>query len=168
MTDPDTPLVVLSVSPVRRVLAALSMGIFGAFLIWIALGLPDPDPLTRALLATAGLAMLWQGYRQYRVMGRSLILTRRRLTDSSGRILADLDQIASVDRGVFALKPTSGFVLHLKEPGPRAWAPGLWWRIGRRIGVGGATNGRAARDMADVIAILLVDPDAGREDAPGD
>ena len=73
-----------------------------------------------------------------------------------------MGNIASVDRGAFAFKPSNGFTVRLKSPAPRAWLPGLWWRLGRRVGVGGATPGKAARDMADVITILLKDPDVAR------
>ena len=45
--------------------------------------------------------------------------------------------------------------------GPAAWQPGLWWRLGNRIGVGGMTPGSQAKAMAEIIAIKLAQRDGG-------
>lgn len=84
-----------------------------------------------------------------------------RLTDDTGAELCRLDEIDQVDRGFVFLKPSTGFLLTLKGPKPFAWAPGLWWRIGRRIGVGGATSRAAGRAMADAISLELARRSAG-------
>ena len=42
-----------------------------------------------------------------------------------------------------------------------AWAPGMWWRVGRRVGVGGLTGGAESRAVADALAAMLVER-AGR------
>ena len=77
------------------------------------------------------------------------------LRDGNGRLLCRMDQIAGVDRGAFAFKPSNGFLVKLKEPMPRVWQPGLWWRLGRRIGVGGVTPAGQGKFMADMIALKL-------------
>ena len=56
-----------------------------------------------------------------------------------------------MDRGAFAFKPSNGFMLKLSRKGPFAWEPGIWWRIGRRVGVGGVTPGTPAKVMAEMI-----------------
>jgi hypothetical protein len=77
------------------------------------------------------------------------------LTDSEGTVLARVEDIVAVNRGAFAIKPSNGFTLTLKNPAPRAWQPGLWWRLGRRVAVGGVTPGSQARPMADIIAVMV-------------
>ena len=75
--------------------------------------------------------------------------------DSDGTVIARLDNIEKVDRSAFAMKPSNGFLIILKEPGPRVWRPGLWWRLGRRVAVGGVTNGAHTRPMADMMKLKL-------------
>jgi hypothetical protein len=86
---------------------------------------------------------------------RKLFLTEEALTDSEGTMIARVEDIVAVNRGAFAMKPSNGFTLTLKNPAPRAWQPGLWWRLGRRVAVGGVTPGSQARPMADIIAIII-------------
>jgi hypothetical protein len=57
--------------------------------------------------------------------------------------------MVSVARGALAFKPSNGFPVTLRARGPFVWEPGLWWRIGRRVGVGGVTPGTPARFMAE-------------------
>ena len=61
----------------------------------------------------------------------------------------------SVDRGLFAFKPSNGFVVVLSQGGWRGWAPGLWWRLGRRLGVGGVTSAAQAKAMAEILSIEI-------------
>ncbi|WP_112322243.1 hypothetical protein [Oceanibium sediminis] len=166
MTDPEEePIAVLSVSAPRRVFSALVQGGLGVLLISLGLSLPEPSLAATGALLIFGLGALYLTYRMYRATARDIILTRQELRDSTGELIAPLEQIASVDKGFFAFKPSNGFLLRLAEPAPRAWVPGVWWRMGTRVGIGGATNGKAARDMADIITILKADPDAGRPPA---
>ena len=79
------------------------------------------------------------------------------MRDSSGTVLARIDEIRSVVRGTFALKPSNGFTLVLNSKKPRAWMPGLWWRLGRRVGVGGVTNAGQAKFMAERISMMIKD-----------
>jgi hypothetical protein len=60
-----------------------------------------------------------------------------------------------VERGAFALKPSNGFTLVMKHKSPRAWAPGIWWRTGYRVGVGGVTAAGQSRFMAEQIALMI-------------
>jgi len=84
-----------------------------------------------------------------------LELTEDELRDSRGRLLARIADIKGIERGTFAFKPSSGFLLRLNAPADRAWAPGLWWRFGRSVGVGGVTGSREGKYMAETIAALL-------------
>jgi len=100
--------------------------------------------------------------RLWRATDRRIVLTRGGLFDSDGRCIARLADIAEVDRGVFAFKPSGGFVLRLTHAPGRDWAPGLWWRLGHRLGVGGVTGNMQGRAMAEMIALVLADRDGTR------
>ncbi|MEM1352822.1 MAG: hypothetical protein AAGF27_10780 [Pseudomonadota bacterium] len=88
---------------------------------------------------------------------RTLELTRSTLRDDTGTVLADVGDIRSIDRGAFAFKPSNGFVLRLHRAYGRDWRPGLWWRLPRRVGVGGMTPMRETKYMAEVIALLIAE-----------
>jgi len=84
-----------------------------------------------------------------------LVLSETELKDTAGNVLALLSDIEGVDRGMLAFKPSNGFVLRLKTSQPRAWAPGLWWRVFKRVGVGGVTPSGPTKFMAEQIALRV-------------
>ena len=90
-----------------------------------------------------------------RVTELTIELTETDLQDSSGMVLAQIDDVRSVQRGTFAFKPSNGFTPVLKIKKPRAWLLGLWWRIGRRVGVGGVTSAGQAKFMAERINMMI-------------
>lgn len=161
MADLSMPIATLRISPARRVFSAGVQAALGLVLIGTAAQLPEPHPLGLLTLIGIGVLCLAGSAGMYKATGRDVILTREGVFDSTGRTIARMEQIASVDRGFFAFKPSNGFMIKLTTPGTRAWVPGVWWRFGTRVGIGGATNGKAARDMADVIMLLKADPKAG-------
>jgi hypothetical protein len=129
-------------------------------LVWIAVTAP-PAPGWIAFLIGMAAAALWLAHRARVATRTGLVLTRAGLAEETGRMLAPIDAIERVDRGALAFKPSGGFVVHLDAPGPAGWAPGLWWRIGRRLGVGGTTHPMEGRAMADLLTALLARRDAG-------
>lgn len=139
---------------VLLVLAVAAASGWGAFF-----PLPGEAAGRPFLLLPAALA-IWFALRLVRARGTGLELTAVELRDTSGRVLAPVADILAVDRGAFAFKPSGGFVLRLTTKSRAAWAPGLWWRFGNRVGVGGATLRPEARAMADAIAMQI----AGRRD----
>ena len=88
---------------------------------------PASFPL-QMLLVLLGVVALVGCVRMLNATSRGLVLSDAGLSDTEGRLVAALDKIEKVERGVFAFKPSNGFVLLLKSPMPRAWEPGLWWR----------------------------------------
>lgn len=159
--SPHAPLAELSVSPGRRIfgvavlvglaLLMLRMALAGAIGSWLDL-----------LVLAMGLAAAMGAWTMYRATQLSLVLRRDGLYDSEGTCLAPLNKIRSVDRGTFAFKPSNGFLLRTEEKAPRLWRPGLYWRMGRRIGVGGITRAAEAKQMADVLSVMLAEREAAR------
>ena len=88
-----------------------------------------------------------------------LELTKEVLRTSAGDVIAVVEEIEALDRGVFAFKPSNGFLIRTKKPDARSWAPGLWWRIGRRIGVGGVTAASQTKFMSEVLTAMMAERD---------
>lgn len=150
----DGVLAVAGASGGRRVLACGVLYVLGAMIIYLVLVEP-PHLALVVLMIALGSTILYLAERLRRVTRIELILRADALTDSEGQILARLEDVVSIDRGAFAFKPSNGFTLKLKSKQPRSWSPGLWWRFGRFLGVGGAVSAGQAKFMAEQIALAL-------------
>lgn len=151
MTGPDA---ILRPAAGRRALAVGVVGLLGILLGAVAVQ-PGITLPARPILALGGVAALWAAWRVWCATASVITLSDAGLFDGQGRQIARLDDIASVDRGTFAFKPAGGFLIRLHHPAPPAWVPGMWWRRGRRIGIGGVTHPAMARAMADQIALRI-------------
>jgi len=136
----------------------------GAIPLWVALAAPPAELGWHVFLLAFGALALALGWRFWRATAPALVLTPEGLGDTEGREIARLDDILAVERGMLAFKPSNGFLLRLARPGSRHWSPGLWWRLGRRVGVGGVTGAGETRAMADLIALRLAERDEASED----
>ncbi len=65
--------------------------------------------------------------------------------------------MARVERGVFAFKPANGVVVSLRRRGSLRWVPGLWWRTGARVGIGGMTPKGQTKAFADLLQHLIAE-----------
>ena len=139
----------------RRIFAVAVLMVLGAVFVYLALSDPPDNFLLQAILIVAGGLISFGAVSLYYATSNALILTRTGLSERSGRIIASFDDIAAVDRGVFAFKPSNGFVIQTHKPLGFAWAPGLWWRVGRRVGVGGVTPALQTKAMAETMMVLL-------------
>ncbi|WP_299936624.1 hypothetical protein [uncultured Pelagimonas sp.] len=151
----DTELARIKASASRRVIGAGAMIGLGALMLYLAFAAPPENPLWLIFLIGCGLFALWVSQMLWQATSREIILTEDELIDSEGDVLARIDQIAKVDRGAFAMKPSNGFIIFLKEPMPRAWHPGLWWRLGKRVAIGGVTSGAETKPVADIITLRI-------------
>jgi hypothetical protein len=150
----DSVIAQLKASPVRRGLALFVMMLLGFLLLYLAIT-TDAGFFYKVFLVFLAAVVLWMaramqlgtaGYIELRVTG---------LFFEDGRILALIDDIVRVERGAFAFKPSNGFVVSLKQKTARAWIPGLYWKFGSRIGIGGVTAPSDAKFMADALAVLI-------------
>lgn len=152
-TDQDV-LAVLHASAGRRILGIGAMGVLGCVLIYVAMARPPEAFVAQVFLLGTGAMAIWLADAIRRATSVSIELTRSGLHTSGGELIATLDQIDTVDRGIFAFKPSNGFLVRLTQKAPVRWQPGLWWRFGKRLGVGGVTPGGQARAMADILTAL--------------
>ena len=151
----DNPIVTITPSPLRRTLSIAILMLLGAVLIYLAFVAPLASVARQIFLIALGIGALILGDKMRRATALSIIMTEDAIIDSSGTVLCRLDDIESIDRGLFAFKPAQGFLLRTKAPLGRHWSPGLWWRVGRRIGVGGATPATQGKFMAEAVAMYI-------------
>ena len=152
-TTSDT-IMSLEISPFRRF---FGVGVLAALAITLIYA--GANSLSGSIGGIVGLllfaaAAFYAGWKLYHATDDTLFLTPEGVFTRDGQVIVSLDNIASVDRGFFAFKPSNGFLVRLKTPMARGWAPGLWWRFGRRVGIGGATTPGQGKAMADMILVL--------------
>jgi hypothetical protein len=152
---PETILAELRPSPPRRIIGVAMLGGLGVILLWFGLRFPTDPILWSVFLVAFGGLSIWLSWRMWEASARGLVLTREELRDTSGRRLVALADVRGIDRGVFAVKPAGGFTIVTANAEARAWEPGLWWRLGRRIGIGGVTHRHEGRYMAEVLVEII-------------
>ncbi|MFD2738408.1 hypothetical protein ACFSUD_02385 [Sulfitobacter aestuarii] len=152
--EDDEVLARLTASKGRRFIGFAALVLLGAMILYLALT-GTVGAGWRMVLLAFGLAALWAGERMRRATASGVELTAHVLRDADGTLIARIEEIVRLDRGAFAFKPSNGFLLRTRQPAPRRWRPGLWWRVGRRIGIGGMTPGDQTKVMAELIAEML-------------
>jgi len=157
MLNPDPTAVIARVhaSPIRRVFAVGVQGVLGALLIYLGFGTDGIGFAYRFFLLAAGVFSLFSAQRLWRATSVGLELTQEVLRDTAGRVLAKADDIVKVDRGLFAFKPSNGFMVHLGQSYPRGWAAGMWWCTGKRLGVGGVVPAGETKFMAEALQMMI-------------
>ena len=148
-------LATIAPGPGRLWLAVLMLGVLCFLLLSLTLQMPAGALGWQAVLVLSAAASGWAAVRMVQSAGTRIEMTPDEIRDSEGRILARIEEIAKIERGALAFKPSNGFMLRLKTSAPRAWVPGLWWRIGRSVGVGGVTPAHQSKTMAELIAMRL-------------
>ncbi|MCA0919713.1 hypothetical protein [Pseudooceanicola nanhaiensis] len=154
----DIVLARIAPSMPRRLFGMAVLLGLGALLLYLALGTPVQGMVLKLGLIALALGALWVASALYTATRHELQLTDAGLRDSTGVVIAPMAQIVRVDRGTFAFKPSNGFLLRLeKGAGGALWRPGLYWRFGGRVGVGGVAKAAETKQMADIIAVKLAD-----------
>lgn len=148
----DARTLVLPAPVARRAVAVAVLCALGLIHLWIVITTPPAAIIGSLFLYAVGFGALYMAFRIWTATKSRLLLTDEDIREETGRVLCRVEDIERIERGAFAFKPSNGFVVVLKEKAPRGWAPGLWWRIGRRVGVGGVTSAGAGKAMADVVA----------------
>lgn len=165
MLTPDNQGVLLRLHPSagRRILALASLYALCLLTGWLAFTAAQRLGFVWTIGLT-GFAVLvgYMAERMRKATQGAIELVDEGLRDTTGAWLAQYDQIRNVQRGTFAFKPSNGFTIELRDRADRGWAPGLWWRFGRRVGVGGTLSGRETRFLAETMALTL----AQKQDEP--
>lgn len=157
--DENEVLAVVRASTGRRVLGLVSLGLLGFALIYLSFAQP-PSLIWQIFLIVVGAAALWLADAMRKATASAIELTPLCLRDRDGTIIAMIEDIQGMDRGFFAFKPSNGFLLKTRSSAPRIWRPGLWWRVGRRIGIGGMTPGHQTKFMSEIISGIMATRDS--------
>ncbi len=155
MTEDDNDIIAsIEASAIRRLVGVGAL--YGTGMAMIYATLTDPLGLRWSLVILVMAVGVFAMAEALRRATRGKVVFRPDgLMDEDGRVLAHIDDIARVDRGALTFKPSNGFTVKLKSKQPRGWAPGLWWRYGRSLGVGGAVSAIQTKFMAEQIAFAL-------------
>ena len=144
----------VSASMGRRILGIGCLAVLGMMQLYLAVA-TSPALGWKLFLFVLGAGALFVADMMRRSTSMTLELTEHELREAGGDTIVLLDEITSIDRGAFAFKPSNGFLLRLRSGTARHWRPGLWWGLGRRIGVGGMTPANQTKNMAEIIAIII-------------
>lgn len=144
----------IKASPGRRILGIGSLWVLSLMVIYVGIVRP-PAMGWQVFLFALGGGSIWIAEKMRRATALTLELTTADLRDSAGTVIARTADIQSLDRGMFAFKPSNGFLLRLSSSEGRAWRPGLWWRLGNRVGIGGMTPGHQAKFMAEILSAMI-------------
>jgi hypothetical protein len=160
MTD-----VIVKIQPsiMRRMFAAIVLCLSGFVMINFAFSSATHSMLLKLILICLGLIFLWQAQVNFRTTDAAIVLKREGLFDAHGTLICSLSNIALVDRGWFSFRPSNGFLLRLHKPQSRKWVPGLYWCMGRRLGVGGSISPAQTKEMSDKILLLIQEKTLGME-----
>lgn len=161
--SPDAPevLAVARASMARRVIGLGALAGLGVMLLHAAFTGPL-DTGWRVALSAVGLAFILVAEVMRRGTASAIELTETALRDADGTVILRLEEIVGIDQGIWAIKPSNGFVLRSRESLPRGWRPGLWWRFGRRVGVGGMTPARETKLLAEILTARLAEEQAAQ------
>ncbi len=143
----------------RRWIGVGLQATLGAVLILLAFRMPEGQWIWMGVFGALGVLSVLGASWMIGATEKRIELTRLELREGGGRVLAHVADIKSVDRGAFAFKPSNGFLVILTKPGARAWVPGIWWRMGRFVGVGGVTGAGEGKFMAEMISALIAERD---------
>lgn len=154
------PLHILRPSPQRRVVGLVIQLALGGLVLWLAVAHPPAELGWRLFLIALGVAALVLAQKGWRGSAQGLVLDAGGLRQEDGTPIAPVGNIASVDRALFSFKPSNGFLIRLRRAQGRAWVPGMWWRLGRRVGIGGVTGGAETRIMADALSMMVAERNA--------
>ncbi|WP_428687946.1 hypothetical protein [Roseibium sp.] len=152
MSDNEV-LIAIAPSLVRRWVAIFCLGLLGVLVI--SLVFSDAGGIWPVIFLAFGIGSILAADKFRRASADHIELTREVLRTGSGRVLARIDNVERVERGAFAFKPSNGFLVRLKAPDGKGWAPGLWWKRGKLLGIGGVIAGGQTRAMADVMNALI-------------
>lgn len=151
----EVTLMILAASAPRRWLGIICLAALAVTLVWVVFA-GRPSMGYQVAFLAGGVLAFWGAARLHLATRDRIILTNKVLKTESGRVLTQVDNVRSVERGAFSFKPPNGFVVRLKKPAGRGWAPGLWWQYGRVIGVGGVVSAGQSRAMAEALTALTL------------
>jgi hypothetical protein len=50
-------------------------------------------------------------------------------------------------------------MIHTVTRADRVWEPGMWWRLGKFVAIGGVTPGSQTKTMSEILSALVAERD---------
>lgn len=150
-------LATIHATSVRRMFGVGVLAVLGGSAVYIAFVRPPESFGWQIILLAFGALTLGVADKMRRATEMTLELTETELRDSTGRVLALISEISAVDRSLFAFKPSNGFIVKTRSRQKPIWAPGVFWRIGKYLGIGGVTSVRETKFMSDALSALIAE-----------
>lgn len=153
--DLDDPMFTLRPSGPRRWFSVGVQGVLGLILLYVAVVQPPAVLGLQVFLLAMGVVALAGCSRAWAAASGTIVLRPEGLVDHTGRVIAALDEVEKVDRALFSFKPSNGFLIKMNTRQGRAWVPGMWWRFGYRVGIGGILPGSQTKLVADTLTAMV-------------
>ena len=90
---------------------------------------------------------------QYSNVG--FLINKMGLYDLHENLICRISDIQRVDSSPYTFKSANGFIIILKEKTSFQLVPGLYWRLGRRISVGGLISKNESKLLSTAVANFL-------------
>lgn len=158
-TEAEDVLVAIRATTFRRYTTVILLVFFALILTQVGIEMPSERPAMKFLAFALGFVSVIQAVFFWRATAVAIELTAQVLRESgpNGRILARVADIEKIDSSAFSYRPASGFLILLKTPAPMMVAPGMWWRRGRKIGIGGVTAKAHSKILAAALQELITE-----------
>ncbi|MEO0359341.1 MAG: hypothetical protein AAF386_13850 [Pseudomonadota bacterium] len=150
--------ILLMVSPLRRIFALGALALLSGLCLYLVFNAPFSFGIT-VIGSLIALGAFWAFAKMYQGTRLAVELRDDGMYLTDGRCLAAMDQIVRVDRGTFSIKPTNGFTLILRDKAAFEFVPGLYWRSGRKLGLGGVTAPHMGKMMSEALAMRIAERD---------
>ena len=147
-------LITLKMSKLKRLSGALLIFVLGTTLLFSVYKKSNPGyTVYESLFLLVGLILIFVSWRIGRARLTGIKLTKSGIYDLNDVKLCAILDINYIDRRTFAIKPANGFIIHLKNSAKSFWIPGLCWRIGKRLAIGGMLSKQECKAFANLLEI---------------
>ena len=147
----------------RRIFGVVVLTVCGIFLLFYTLFAAQGGLFFRVVALLIGALFLWQAQWNLRVSNTTIILTKEGLYTANGDLICRVSNMLEIDNGWFSFKPSNGFLVRLYEAEDPKWARGLYWRIGKRLGVGGAIAPAEVKALSAQLSLLIRERSMGTD-----
>lgn len=159
----DNIILKLKPSRGRRIVGAVLLMLCGFFILFYTVFAAQDALFFRVAALLIGALFLWQAQWNLRVSNTTITLTKEGLYAANGDLICRVSNMVEIDDGWFSFKPSNGFLVRLYEAEDPKWARGLYWRIGKRLGVGGAIEPAEVKALSAQLSLLIRERSMGTE-----
>ncbi|MEO0344428.1 MAG: hypothetical protein AAF198_13420 [Pseudomonadota bacterium] len=139
----------------RKWFGVLSLGFPATLIVAIMIQGSITHVLSAVILLAIAALFMWAAWRMWNAPHFGIVFDGDSLKTEDGATIAKMSEIQSVQVGLFVMRPSNGFMMMMKQPGIFPTRPGVVWRQGRRIGIGGILRSSEAKSIGRAIQVEL-------------